>query len=1658
MSGIYDMYIDDQSRICIDKNDSDTRSEQTDEKTIDVICEGRMDKGDTLSSAPAYTSAGPQYHNFPIFDWSGSGYGGFNGTYWRSFLRNLTQNFTLNSETGISHEKQTNFEFPIKARAIFHAGRSHQRSDDMLTRIGTEKSGNEVVGGFKLQQDFEDKQSYWDSSFRLLDTAYLAVEYEIAEGDITIPQIDFVVRGREIQQYNYDYSYREMDNPQLYGGATSEAQRAKFKIGDFVDFYDYLDTNSALAADVQIVDLYKYVDAREQTHWKYRFSSNPLLKSNGTISTTTSFFMTVANYSGGSIASNTDRFHFATWDHKALSGDVGPTLKSRVTPTDNDGNATIGANSGGNGVDITDLPTTFQTALNYLAADGGITIGFSNSIVTLTMEDLLARIHSFQLDATNVNNGAIEDIGDGTTNATDATDGPQYVFTTNAVTLDSNDAEGGIDDYYKGQIIKITRKNIDGTVKVQTRRIIGYDASEKRVYVGDISPVETTNTQIGSNVTYKVKTTNFNSNIVVLQDGTNMSALAEGDVLQYNAGVNFPPGTSITNITGTQITLSNPGYVAMLTDLTFYRGADDTATTVEPQPWDFIPFDDTDAPTGNADTFEILPEGDKKVSINPAIQLLDYLINERFGRNLDINNDIDLDMFKQTARLCDTRSDVTLTLADGTYTVGQKWQLVTTHSSTDYFQWQGTVKTVESITYAGTAYKQVTFEDCIGKLIHKWFDWKSYEVGQVVYHRVSDINKIYLVSTAGTIAEPTGSNTPYPTADFELQLSTNSSTTADIHLASPTDTTLNEVESSWDRNPVIKKYNTTEGTFSINGYALYDSDDVKYWRYLGWQSQDQREVTRHQTNTALRTETPLFENVNSFLGHFNGILRYSNGKYQLDVESSAPTINQVTINGTAYTDPRIITADDIIGAINVDDAGLKGSANSVSVSIPDPQIRFDDRSVTFYKSEYLKEDRGIPKKKSVKTPFISNYFNARINAEQYLDQSRFSRKINFQMGPKGLLLLAGTLIKITYPRFNWSEKLFRISNLQIKEDCLVQVTALEHDDDSYFVEGKDKDILGLPPETGSGKAGSQVIPPGAPTNLTATTNMQAKIKLSWVNNINFGNTSSTGAGSPDWSTEIWYNNNAAFTGGDTASKLVGGLSTETYEHNLPDISEDTSYYYWVRHVKNIAKPRTTIASVFQPLNSAQGVLGTAKAAGAGSGIVYLYKSSIAEPTDDPSDDSLFPTVTVALTGDDAGKITGVASSQGSAAITTNQVIDTNGAATGWFTVPQDPTNNDHVIWIIAATASSTGNADEILRAEWTEPVKFSGAKGLNAATVELFQLNNSESTAPNDPSGDLEYTFSSGKIYLPGTTTASGGDFNNWLPDAGTPDASNKSLWKITAAAISNTDTTTVEAGDWSDAIRTARHATDGDDGNPGSNGTNGVNGINGVALTLTASPVLFTFDGTYYDPGSTSTLTLAASGGTITGVNWSTSAGTLVNNGAGTATSNTLAFAADRTEAQVKASATVTAVVTGTNSAGTTGQSFGTLTAVPATTLQGLPGGAGFFFIKRDDDTINQGLGQPTNSEIATPEEGNIAIVENSYTTPQQAAWKYTSNAWAQVDDFFRAEVIAADAIGAKQLAVSNDDDGTAGIYMNSATSGQYNIKIYDGDNNLRVKLGYIG
>ena len=1384
IAGMYDMYIDDQSRICINKNDSDTRSSQTGSETIDVVCEGRMDRGDTLSSVPASANIAGPHMLAAIFEGIARGGGNmfFSAASARAMQQAYLSNFSINDDNGVTHEEATSFQFPIQASGILHTGKPNQRPDDRLVRIASES-------GFKLQQDFDKGDEYWNSQSKMLDTAYFAVQYKVDDGDVSIPSIDFVVRGREISQYNYDYSYQSVPEVQGYSGYVEATERAKFSMGDKVKFFD--GSNNALVANVTIEDIYKYKNAAKETIYKFRFDQDPLPSA----SVVTEFFMIPQAFAGSDNTQSSARYVFQTWDHRATAGRVPSPFTETVNKSAADNTTATVSNmdnaDSSKGMKVKFSNTDIIAALDHINKFG-ITISFLGVTVNIGAIDL--SLPFFQ-PLYNTTTKEAEDISNSA--VTDLPDSNLTVLVPNAIKLQSTTiagvgpAVGGpgtgttFDDYYKGQTIELTRKLSTGDLIKSLNTIIGYDGETRVAFVGDIAKGQKATTPRTGKTTVGAINTTF----LILND---VSSIALGDIIVPKSTGSQRIGDDVTVLainTGTKtLTLSKSIYSANINNIPqaidiqgLNAGTEDILTpgTIDR----FIP--------NTGDTYRIFGSlGDKKVSINPAMQLLDYMTNTRFGRGLDLDKDINLHAFKEAARLCDTRSNVSVVSVVNAI-VGGIYKFTDAGGK---LRFQGTVVSSTYVTIAGAARYQIVFTNCIGKLVNKFLDWGNLTPNELAWNRdnATNITKLYKVpalAANGTYALSNSSEI----SSVSLTRVDAGGAALTLHIMQGTSTD-NSTSCAFDGNPVVKTFDTVTGSFG-GGYSLYDSDDVKFWRYMGWQEQNQREVTRHQTNATIRTENPIFDNVNSMLEHFNGILRFNAGKYELDVESSVSTYSS--------DDPRDIVEADIIGSISVEDAGVKGSANSVSVSVPDPQIRFDKRNVTFFDSKYLKQDRGVPKKKSIKTPLITNYYNARINAEQYLVQSRSSKKISFRMGPKGNLLLAGTIIRLSYERFGWENKYFRISNLSFSADCLVTVTAMEHDDDSYIVSGKDKTFDAA---SQVGGPGPTVELPDSPLALAATTAALGAINLTWANSAQFG-VAQAGAGNFGWSTEILYNSGNSRASGTprTLATLQGDI--DEFKHVLVDATASSTHYYWVRHKKTQTLKSgkiTTLASEWFPTGN--GIQGNALILSAGGGIIYLYKNAATEPTDDPSADTLFPTVVVATSGSNAGKITGVASSgQGDAALTSNQVIDTAGNATGWYTIPQTPPAGQF-IWIIAATANSNAASDPILRAEWTEPAKFSGADGQSYGVVELFRTINTESggsaVAPALPSADLTWNFDQ--------QTLTGGSLDNWSLTETPVTANNKYLWKTTSAVLaaraSSGDTTTVIEGtaggdaDWSGA------------------------------------------------------------------------------------------------------------------------------------------------------------------------------------------------------------------------------------------------------------------
>ena len=65
-----------------------------------------------------------------------------------------------------------------------------------------------ATNSFKRQNDFYTPDiPYWSPNHRLLDTAYVLVEYNINEEMTELPELEHTVRGKVYENYNYDNTY-----------------------------------------------------------------------------------------------------------------------------------------------------------------------------------------------------------------------------------------------------------------------------------------------------------------------------------------------------------------------------------------------------------------------------------------------------------------------------------------------------------------------------------------------------------------------------------------------------------------------------------------------------------------------------------------------------------------------------------------------------------------------------------------------------------------------------------------------------------------------------------------------------------------------------------------------------------------------------------------------------------------------------------------------------------------------------------------------------------------------------------------------------------------------------------------------------------------------------------------------------------------------------------------------------------------------------------------------------------------------------------------------------------------------------------------------------------------------------------------------------------
>ena len=1053
--GIYNIYIEGAPLICTDKADFDLRNASTgnDKDNSQLQCYGRADKGDTLGGAgtsyPGGASALLAQINglnkaISLLRSSDNANASEQILELKAELYELNQIYNEITEgdaglvsgtrdaRGLYHEQMGSIQHPYNMEFHFYSGKPDQRAANLLV---TKAQAN----GFKRQNDYyEGTLPYWSTNHRLLDTAYIVTLTTINEDQTTVPELEYVVKGKLVECYNYDNTYE----PAL----SSSDLHTNFLQGDIVTVerstngssYSTATSVGSSNTSFRILDKYVWTGADGSQFYRFRLDKRPDLGYNDGVPSYPYLRLKQANTS--------NYWHMRTYNAKVVEN--ASLNLNKVSPT------SVSDSSG-------TLTMTFSTSDAYT-----LKAGFSYSATSGLMN--------------------------------------YQVFLNNATHLDG-----------------LEQQVISGTWNGNTITFTGLTG-----YSG-----------IGSTGANLTSIEVLRATVFTLTDSTIQGLSNSSDLV------------------GETITLNETGESRVISDFT---PATDTIVL------DTAFFTLTEQAFDDGLTYTISStKGDRRASNNPAMQLLDYISNKGYGKDLDLDNDINLESFIASARLCDTRSDVTITLVGSSQavTVGDEYYITVDGNSGSATTVSGIVASKEVID----GNTKVTFTDVSGKFSRKYENYIDYKEGDIVY---TVLGEFYRVTDASTANSSNFASPGYPThTTYNTEIGGFTYITNQSLPIYKRDDAYGSI--TWDVSKEVE-------------YSLYDADFIKYWRYLGWESHDQMWVTRHQTNFIIDSTKSVFQNVNAFLTHFNGILSYANGKYTLDVETQTATPQiENTFNSVTYNEnvnPEYIDNTDIIGAISLNDDSARNSKNTIKASIFDPQNNWSTRAVSFFNSDFVKADRGLVKTASYTVSGITNYYNARIGVEKELIQSRFSKEISFTVGQKGLLLKAGAVIAVTYDPFKFDKKLFRIENATFNPNCTVSIKAREYDDSIYVISKQRASRIRQEASTQT----AALAAPGAPTNLSATSDKPGVVILSWNNASNFNE--------PTDSTQIWVSddNNRA-----NAEKVATLDDTVSFRYS---IAEAGSKFFWIRHVRRSTSTTDNsirqLVSAYHPTDATSGVTGT----------------------------------------------------------------------------------------------------------------------------------------------------------------------------------------------------------------------------------------------------------------------------------------------------------------------------------------------------------------------------------------------------------------------------------------------------------------------------------
>lgn len=185
------------------------------------------------------------------------------------------------------------------------------------------------------------------------------------------------------------------------------------------------------------------------------------------------------------------------------------------------------------------------------------------------------------------------------------------------------------------------------------------------------------------------------------------------------------------------------------------------------------------------------------------------------------------------------------------------------------------------------------------------------------------------------------------------------------------------------------------------------------------------------------TNQTAYDNVRALLTACRGMLVFSGGKYRLvlDIATTPSTFG--------------FTESNITGSWVISQGGKRTKYNRVTAGFYNPAKKWQPDLATVESTVLRAQDNGLILEAKIDLPFTAHSYRAQNIGQLTLNQSRYGLVVKFSAFQEGLRCEVGDVVPITHSTPGWNGKLFRIMQIEIKDNDEVLIVAREYSASIY---------------------------------------------------------------------------------------------------------------------------------------------------------------------------------------------------------------------------------------------------------------------------------------------------------------------------------------------------------------------------------------------------------------------------------------------------------------------------------------------------------------------------------------------------------------------------------------------------------------------------------